>query len=496
MIQHILELEDGRRIRGGEGEPALLSVNLTQTVSSGEALIPGAVCAAMAEISLYAPEGSPLAQGDSFTLYEVTEAGEERKLGVFIGEVPQKKSANVLSLTAYDRVTLLDRDVTEFLAGLTGWPYSLWELAVLVGAYCGVSLGDTEIPNGSYPVKAFTAGGITARQVMQWIAEAACCFCRADSEGVLRFGWYEESGTVYTPLDYYHLSLADYVTAPIERVRIRAKEEDVGTVYPQDAGEKNTCIITGNPLLTAETADDLLPVAQTAFERLCQITYTPCTLTVDVGTAPGSIVTVTDQKGASHTVYVMERRRTGGRDTLTCTGPARLDSTTAVNSQSYGALSGKVLALRTDVEGLLAENADAQGKLASLALDLDGITATVKVTQEEHKTAITTLEQTAQGLSASVQSIVDNGVEKVSTAFGLAIDGSAVTIHRDGSEMENKLNEQGMYVLRGGETMLKADADGVTATDVTVNNFLSIGHARFEDYVNDEDDSRTACFFV
>lgn len=495
MIQHILELNDGTRIRGGEAEPAILSVSLTQTANSGEALLPGAVCAAMAEISLYTRSGSPLAQGDSFTLYEVTESGEQ-KLGVFLAELPQKKSANVISVTAYDRVTLLDRDITDFLAGLTDWPYSLYELAALVCDYCGVSLGDTEIPNGSYPVAAFSAGGITARQLLQWIAEAACCFCYADSQGVLRFGWYAESDTVYTSGDYYQLSLADYTTAPVERVRIRAKEEDVGTVYPEETGEKNTYSITGNPLLTAQTAEALLPVAQTIYERLAPIAYTPCTLTMDAGATPGSIVTVTDQKGGSYIVYVMERRRTGGRDTLVCTGPANLQSTTAVNNQSYQALSGKVLALRMDVEGILAENSDTKGQLASLKLDLDGITATVETAQEENKTAITTLQQTAEGLSVSVQSIQDNGVEKVANKFGLTIDGSAVTIHREGSEMENKLNEQGMYVLRGGETMLKADADGVTATDVTVNNFLSIGHARFEDYANDEDSSRTACFFV
>lgn len=491
MIQHILELNDGRRIRGGEAEPALLSVHLTQTVNSGEALLPGAVCAAMAEISLYAPEGSPLAQGDSFTLYEVTDAGEQ-KLGVFLAEQPQKKSANVISVTAYDRVTLLDKDITDFLAGLTGWPYSLYELAALVCDHCGVILGDAELPNGSYPVKAFSAGGITARQLMQWIAEAACCFCRADTGGVLRFGWYEAADIAYAPTDYYSLSLADYTTAPVKRVRIRAKEEDVGTVYPAEAGEKNTYNITGNPLLTAQTAEELLPVAQTIYERLFPITYTPCTLTVDTGVAPGSIITVTDQKGENYTVCVMERRRTGGRDTLVCTGPASLQSTTAVNSQSYQTLSGKVLALRTDVEGILAENADTKGQLASFALDLGGITATVKATQEENKTAITTLQQTADGLSAAVKTIQDNGVEKVSNKFGLTIDGSAVTIHREGSQMENKLNEAGMYVLRSGETMLKADADGVTATDVTVHNFLSIGHARFEEYGSD----RTACFFV
>jgi hypothetical protein len=59
--------------------------------------------------------------------------------------------------------------------------------------------------------------------------------------------------------------------------------------------------------------------------------------------------------------------------------------------------------------------------------------------------------------------------------------------------MENRLDEKGMYVLRGGETMLKADADGVIATDVSVRNYLVVGeHARLEDYGQ----GRTACFYI
>lgn len=496
MIQHIIERTDGTHIRAGVGEPAILSVELTQTVSAGQSLPVGSVCAAMAEISLYTAGESPLVQGDTFTLYEENEAGEQKQLGVFLAELPQRKSANVLTLTAYDRVTLLDRDITRWLADLTAWPYSLWELASLVCDHCGISLEETELPNGSHPVQRFSAQGITGRQLIRWIAQAAGCFCRANGEGQLQFAWYAQTDKVYTPESCYRgsVQLADFVTAPVERVCILADEEDVGTVYPESAGEKNTYRITGNPLLTAEDAETLQPVAQTLYERLSQVRYTPCSITVQAeeGIDPGSIVAVEDLQGNRHTVYVTERRRSGSRDTLLCTGTASLQSTTAVNAQSYTALSGKLLRLRTDVEGILAENADTQGKLASLALELDGITATVKAAQQENKTAFTTLEQTAQKLSATVQSIQDDGAQKVSTAFGLSIDGSAVTIHKEGSEMENRLDEKGMYVVRSGDVMLQADAQGVVATDVTVRNYLSVAHARFEDYGSD----RTACFYV
>ena len=495
MIKHIIKLEDGTILRAGVGEPAILSVNLTRSVNSGNQLQPGSVCAAMAQIVVFG--ASPLAQGDAFTLYEEREDGTQTALGKFFAEEPQKSGPNTVTITAYDKVILLDQDVSSWLQSLTGWPYTLEELAGMVCQQCGVTLGSTQILNGDHPVQKFTAQGVTGRQLLQWIAQAACSYCTADGEGVLHFGWYTPQDKTYTPTDYLQggLQMADYVTAPIARVRISGKEDDVGTVWPENAGEANTYTLLGNPLLTAETAEALKTVAKTVYERLQGVSFTPCTVQVPAGTAPvpGSIVSVTHKNGQTAAVYVMACCRESGRETFTCTGTPKLDSTTAVNNQSFQTLTGKLLRLRMDVEGLLTENADTKGNLAQLALDVEGISSMVQAVQEEQKTTLTTLTQTAEGLTASVQSILDNGVEKVSNSFGLTIDGSAVTIHREGSEMENCLNEKGMYVLRGAETMLKADAEGVVATDVSVRNYLKVGdHARFEDYGSD----RTACFYV
>ena len=495
MVKHSIRLEDGTVIRAGVGEPAILSVELTRTVNSGSQLQPGSVCAAMARITLFGQ--CPLAQSQAFFLDEEGEDGSRVALGKFFAEQPQNTGANTVTVTAYDTVTLLDRDVTGWLQDLTGWPYTLEELAKMVCGHCGVALSDTPILNGDHPVQAFTAQGITGRQLLQWIAQAACSYCAANGEGVLHFGWYTATDKTFTPADYFQgsLQMADYVTAPVGRVRISAKEDDVGTVCPEDAGEANTYTLLGNPLLTAETADSLKVAAQNIYERLQGVSYTPCTLQVPMGTAPapGEIVSVTHKNGTTAKVYVMECRREGGRDVFSCTGAASLDSTTVVNDQSYAALSGKVLRLRADVEGLLAEHGDTKGNLVSLALELSGISATVQAVQEEQKTALTTMTQTAESLSVSVQNILDNGVDKVTNEFGLTIDGSAVAIHRAGSEMENRLDETGMYVDRGGDVILQANANGVVATDVSVRNYLVVGdHARFEDYGSD----RTACFYV
>ena len=205
-------------------------------------------------------------------------------------------------------------------------------------------------------------------------------------------------------------------------------------------------------------------------------------------------------KGRRITTYVMSRSVKGQKVTLSCTGSPTLNSVTAVNNKTFADLNGKVFNLRMDVDGLKVENSDNQGRLTKLEVNVDGISGTVKSQSEDLgvvKEDITTIKQSATDIQLAVKSIKDNGVSKVATAFGMTIDGSAVTIHRDGREMTNVLNENGMYVKRSDETILQADASGVVATDVTVNNYLIVGdHARFEDYTNGTDAKRTACFYI
>lgn len=563
MFKTIIVLSDGTELSSGTGtQNAIISATVTELTNAGQELQLGSCCAAMLEAKLLTPSALTIGAGQELTVYRQDESGSRYLVGVFITEKPTCPSANTMTITAYDRITRLDRDLTQWLAQLTQWPYTLQELAGMVCKQCGVELIQTQLPGGSYSVSRFTAQGVTGRQLMQWIGEVAGRFCRATPEGMIEFAWYTpapislgiqpayvaqasvsgtdlsiraddavitESGDDIT-LDssyiqarddgagavtlvisdalsqqYYFqngLSFEDYVVAPIEKVQLRQSSEDVGAVYPDESGEKNTYIITANPLLTG-AAEDLQAVAQRLYEQLSGVQYTPCKvrLPATAQICAGQILTVTDRNEKTMQVYVMEKTQNASLATLSCTGSARRDSTTAVNNQSYEALSGKVLNLRTDIDGIRAENADNAGKLARLELDVSGIRGQVEnqqSTTEGMQTQLTSLEQTAEGISATVRSIVDDGVNKVTTSFGMRIDGSAVHISRSGTNMENKLNEKGMYILRdpgtGNETvMLRADADGVVATDVTVRNYLIVGeHARFEDYP----DKRTACFWI
>lgn len=148
---------------------------------------------------------------------------------------------------------------------------------------------------------------------------------------------------------------------------------------------------------------------------------------------------------------------------------------------------------QADVDNLA--NATTQ-KFAELDVTTEGITSevtkqTARVDQMEE--SISSIQQTAEGISIRVQNIIENGVDKVTTGTGYTFNNDGLKITESGQEIENLLDNTGMYVTRSGETILQANNAGVVATDVTVRNYLIIGtHARFEDY----GDGRTSCFYI
>ena len=569
MLRTLIVLRDGTELFSGrETENAIISSTITECVNGAQELTLGSVCSNMFEAQLLTPDGTLLINaGDEITVYKVDDHGGQHKVGLFTLEKPTRSSANKLSVTAYDRISWLDKDLTQWLASLSLWPYSLYEFAEMVCNACkrsdndGFELLNENLPNGDYKIQKFSANGITGRQLMQWIGEIAGRFCRATADGKVEFAWYtpvdvsiaatgipavrvtdnKETGDLslesaritviedgsdlkiqsdildvvddgegnitlrildaYSQLYYFQngLSYEDYTVSQIKKVQIRQNEEDVGTIYSNDdEDDVNTYIITGNYLLTASSAGELQPIAKALYEQLLEIEYTPCKVSIpaNLDIHAGDIVKITDRNGKEISAYIMTKTQSGQKDTLECTGSVKRDSTTVVNNRTYEALAGKVLNLKMDVDGLHVENRKGEEALAKLDLQLGGISAEVArqaVQNGSIQSQLTQLSQTATEISLSVKQMQDNGTTKLENEFGMSIDGSAVTIHRAGSEMENKLDETGMFVNRGTTPMLRADANGVLATDVTVRNFLVIGdHARFEDYGTD----RTACYWT
>ena len=264
MLKNLIVLPDGTEIFSGEGTVnALQSVTLTQQVNAGSELTLGSACANMLEATLITPAGSlTITPGMELTLYKVDNLGMRTKMGLFTAEKPIRPSANLYKITAYDRISWLDRDLSEWLGSLSGWPYSLLEFARMVCAACNLTLVNETIPNGDWQVPKLLARSITGRLLMQWIGQACGRFLRATADGEIEFAWYTPKNMTLTPggdLPVLAGQAADYETAPIDKVQIRLTEKDMGAIYGTGS---NAYRITGNYLLATEDLEPLQAVAR------------------------------------------------------------------------------------------------------------------------------------------------------------------------------------------------------------------------------------------
>ena len=389
MVKNILVLDDGTEIAAGTvGQNAILSLTCTETVSKTTDLCPGAACSNKLEITIWVEPGTdlPITSGTRLTHYRET-SGQRTLAGTYWAVKPTSQTRNTYKVYAYDAVSRLDSVQSTWLRSIQDqFPMTLWAFAGLVAQRCGVTIANNSLSrNGSYRVQAFYADNLTGRQLLAWVAEASCTFLRATPDGKIEFAWYTDYNASQSigPTVYIRdgLSHDKFQTAPVVKVQIRQSDDDVGVLYPSDESGSNALVIQGNLLLTSATAEALKPVAQAIFETMQGVTYTPLKVTVPADfplPAPGNIVSVTDARGNVLSSYIMNRTISGQQVTLESTGNATRDGTAAVNEQSYKNLTGKMLEIKTSVDGLEVKASDLTGKYTDLKATVDGLSAEVK----------------------------------------------------------------------------------------------------------------------
>ena len=388
MVKNILVLDDGTEIAAGTvGQNAILSLTCTETVSKTTDLCPGAACSNKLEITIWVEPGTdlPITSGTRLTHYRET-SGQRTLAGTYWAVKPTSQTRNTYKIYAYDAVSLLDGVQSTWLRSIQDqFPMTLWKFAGLVAQRCGVTIVNSSLPrNGTYLVQAFYSDNLTGRQLLAWVAEASCTFLRATPDGKIEFAWYTDyTSQSIGPTVYIRdgLSHDKFQTAPVVKVQIRQSDDDVGVLYPSDESGSNALVIQGNLLLTSATAEALKPVAQAIFETMQGVTYTPLKVTVPADfplPAPGNIVSVTDARGNVLSSYIMTRKISGQQVTLESTGNATRDGTAAVNEQSYKNLTGKMLEIKTSVDGLEVKASDLTGKYTDLKATVDGLSSEVK----------------------------------------------------------------------------------------------------------------------
>ena len=394
MLQPILTLPSGTELRGGQAGSAVENLTLHTAVNAGQEFAIGSAYSDYIEAEIWADPGGSLqiTAGDVLTYYRLDDAGNRTKVGIFYAEKPTRTKRNSYKVTAYDTMSKLDADFSGWLrANQARFPKTIWQLVQLACQRAGVTLAGISLPiNGSHSVQAFYADNLTCRQIISWAAEAAGCYAHMNADGKLQFLTYTDkrSTAKITPdgvsnsTAYYadSLSYEDYTVKAIEKVQIRQSDSDVGVIYPDSTTATNTYAVQGNLLLTTGTEANLKTVAQNLYNVLKSVTYTPCKVAVPSGSglACGQIVHVKDARGREFDTYLMSATISSGKASFESVGSASRESSSAVNSQSYKNLTGKMLEIKTSVDGLTVTASELSGNYSELKQTVDGLSAEVK----------------------------------------------------------------------------------------------------------------------
>ena len=394
MYYPVLLLPNGTELKGGSPGSAVKNLTLHTAVNAGKEFAIGSAYSDYIEAEIWADPGGSLqiTAGDALTYYRQDDAGNRTKVGVFYAEKPTRTKRNSYKVTAYDTMSKLDADFSGWLhANQAQFPKTIWQLVQLACQRAGVTLASSSLPiNGSYSVQAFYADDLTCRQIISWAAEAAGCYAHMNADGKLQFLTYtDKRSTVKITPDgasnstaYYadSLSYEDYTVKAIEKVQIRQSDSDVGVIYPDSTTATNTYAVQGNLLLTTGTEANLKSVVQNLYNVLKNVTYTPCKVSVpsSSGLACGQIVHIKDARGREFDTYLMSATISSGKASFESVGSASRESSSAVNSQSYKNLTGKMLEIKTSVDGLEVKASDLTGKYTDLKATVDGLSSEVK----------------------------------------------------------------------------------------------------------------------
>lgn len=497
MLRNKLVRSDGSIIDSS----VIISCEYSEEVNNGTNLTVGDVTSAELEVEVLS---TVRVEQDEVLTYYIVEDGTEVLIGKFNVEKPTVASRTSMKFMAYDNVAKAEKVFSDWLITNQGmFPMTLLELVQTACTYCGLTLATTDFPNAELSVKAFYGDGITCRQVIGWAAAIAGRFVRANTAGRIEFAWYSAvSGIVCSPgpisyaagisvtddgagnitmvsdamtveddgegnvsvnipdvaalysdgevsvvsntaVPYFldGVSYESYTTDVVDLVRINHSESDVGITYPTTA-TGNCFTISGNLILGACSTGDVSGVAALLYQLLHNISYVPAKIRVPrtIKVRAGDIIQFYTQSGELYQTYAMRVSVSANGTYIESTGDKSYGTNAAVSSQRYYNLSGRVMELTTDSEGLEARNADLEGRVTRIGMSVQGLETSVLQTMND----ISDLrESTATQMTSSVQTakeMIDTVLEEYVTTDALGTYQNSVTTQFSQTKDEFKMN--------------------------------------------------------
>lgn len=249
--------------------------------------------------------------------------GDEYYSDFYISDVKGEGTTKFKTITAYDALSLFDKNVAEWYKGLNFNSLTLKAFRESLCTYCGVEFESVTLPNDSMTIsRTMSATSITGREILAQCCELCGCWPKIDLWGTNKLKWVTLGETSCETFDY---SQYDYTFRPdstreeydckgINAVIIRATDDDVGGHYPATV-QDNPYIIQGNFLCFGKSTAELTTIAQNIYNQIANKPYRPhkTVITGRPYLEPGDKVTVkfADGNGGTFDTYILKRTMTG-----------------------------------------------------------------------------------------------------------------------------------------------------------------------------------------
>lgn len=400
-------------------------------------------------------------------LFALTDSTEDILMGTFTVLTPETPGS-VISITANDDMYLTDKEYDTALS----YPATLSEIFVDVCNKCGLRYSSDAFTNSDFEVTA-KPDDYTYRKILGMVAMLAGGNARINRDGEVEIITYSfASPAVQTVEDWLSLTVGtDDIT--ITGISAIASQVVDGKIVRNRvlSGSDGYVIELENPLMDGKEAE-----AVNALNSIF-VGKTVRKFDGEIGGYP--LAEFMD------TISVKDRNGTECFSIVTDMSFTFLGTTEIQNSAASEMRVNSVFDVSKDA-GKLIEN-ERNERIAQITKTEEGLR--FDVAQLAQQVAMT---MTADQVKIAISEAVGD-INSVTTETGYTFDKDGLRIKKSGEEIENLLDNTGMYVNRDDENILTANNEGVSAINVSVRKYLIIGkNSRLEDY----DSTRTACFWI
>lgn len=196
---------------------------------------------------------------------------EYSPLGTFVASKPEKLTGEIIEMESVDQMSLFDVMMPNIPD--SEFPMTIGDLLTKLCSLMRVDCVTTDFINKNtvIPTKPGNFADATAREVLGWIAQAACSYARFNRDGDLELVWFTETDVVLDESTYSELSLHSREVGQITRLCIRNSESTTDAISGTGA---NTYLIQDNPLLRQDEStvmmldDEVSTPSAPIYERL------------------------------------------------------------------------------------------------------------------------------------------------------------------------------------------------------------------------------------